>query len=173
MLPDCPVDIVERELRQFRFQVLVVVWNAVPEAVDGIAEFGGFVLGKNVDVFGEEQPRALEVLLGHAVFDQFVQFKKSQTECIGCGIRLHRANPDLENLLLTRQVRFRLEEEHAAGEVLDIGVVAVVKSADFTHPVVQIIVGAVLPEPGLHYEQSGKIRVAAFHVDGKSEGPCH
>ncbi len=83
-------------------------------------------------------------------------------------------NPDLKNLLLSGQVRLRLMAGHALREILDVGVVSVVESAQLAHAIVQAAAtGPVLPELRLRQQQGRIIGVAALHVEGCAERYRH
>src|SRR5210317_2502138 len=88
-------------------------------------------------------------------------------------VRAQGPDPDLEDLLLPAEVRIGLELEHAAREILDICVVAIVHAAYRTYALVQMAVaGAVFAEPRAHQPQSDPVRITATQVYRETERHC-
>src|SRR5262245_43169574 len=92
---------------------------------------------------------------------------------MGSG-RRNRPDPDLEDLLLTSQIRLRLEAEHTLREILDVSVIAIVEAAYLTHAIPQAAAaGSMLSQVGLSDEQGRKIGVAPLHVESRAERDRH
>src|SRR6185312_5415219 len=70
-------------------------------------------------------------------------------------------------------VRIRLELEHAARKVFDVGIIAVIESAKLAHAIVKPATAfAMLAKPGLRDQQRRKVRVAAFAIERETDRPC-
>src|SRR3989442_13808687 len=114
MPADSSIHIRERELGELRFNVSVVIGNAVETAVESVAEARALCLCQDVGEFRQEFTRRLERLLREAVANQFVVFVQRGAQREDAVIRLDRADPDLKNLLLTCNVRIRSHLKHSA-----------------------------------------------------------
>ncbi len=85
-------------------------------------------------------------------------------------VAAHRADPDLEDLLLSSQVSAGMEPGHAIWEVLDVGIVAIVHAARLANALEQVAIDtAVLAEIGARKPQCNPVRIATFDVYRKSE----
>src|SRR5207244_4292174 len=96
--------------------------------------------GQHINVFRQELTGRFKVILRQPVLRKLVQFIKRRSQREQPVLRLDRANPNLEDLLLAIEVRIRMKLEHPSREVLNVSVVAVVQSSNRAKPLVQITV---------------------------------
>ena len=112
---------------------------------------------------------ALNSLFRHAVVDELLQFPQGGPQGELPGRVRHGPNPHLEDLLTAADVDRRNQQARSAGEVLDVGVVAVVQPAGLANHLVQMAaLVAMLAEPGVGQGQGVPLLRATEHVDGKA-----
>src|SRR5262245_30092723 len=100
MFPYGAVDVFQSQLRESLAQVRSELWDAVIAAVERVSETRVLRLRQNVGVFDQELPCGLERLARHPLARQLVVFVKRRAQGEDRVLRLDRANPDLEDLLL-------------------------------------------------------------------------
>ena len=170
MLAQGPVDVVERERGELGAVPLHEAVQPVHLLVDGVAEGAALRRGQERGVLAEKGARRLEVGLQHAVPEERVELVAGDAQGEVRLLGRDGPDPDLEQLRAARQVRRGLRPEHAVGEVLEVGVVAVVHAARLAHPLEQVRRRvAVLAEPRPHHVERDKVGVGARDGDGKAE----
>ena len=85
-------------------------------------------------------------------------------------LRLDRANPNLEDLLLAAQIGIGCKLKHAARKVLDVRVIAIIQPARFAQALIEVAVtGTMLAKIRSDHCQGRPIFVGAGRVNRKAE----
>src|SRR5688572_8348498 len=132
------VNVSQRQFRKLLTHVRRKILNLVVATVQRVTKLGVLRGGQDVDEFHQELARRFKIVRGHSIPHQLVIFVKCCTQSEVTVLRLDRANPDLENLLLAAQVRIGLELKHATWKIFYVGVVAVIQSPQFTQTLIEI-----------------------------------
>src|SRR5215213_5118438 len=138
VLLDGAVHVGERELREPFAHEGGVLGRAVVAAVERVAEPRVLRRRQDVRVLRKEVSNGLEVRLLHPLAHELVVLVERGAQYEVRVLRLDGPNPDLEYLRRAPEVRVGRELEHAAREVFDVGVVAVVKPARLAESLVQV-----------------------------------
>src|SRR2546423_6342842 len=169
IFPYSAIHIRERQSREPLAHVVIKVRDAVVAAVQRIAERGVLRLRQYVDVLHQILLRYLERFLRHSIAHKLVVFVKRRSKREHSLIRRDGANPYLEKLLLSSQIRIRLELEHAAREIFYVRIIAVVKPSRLPQTLVENTVGRTMfAEIRGYYGERRPIRVAACDAYGKA-----
>ncbi len=175
MLANRPVHVAHRQFRQALGHVLHKPARAVVIAVDRITQLPTLGVGQEARILGQEVSRCLESRRVNPLFHEPLQLvDRHPGRKMGILVSPQRPQPDLKNLLFTAQVSIRLELKHAAREVFDIGIVAIVHPPLFPDSVEQQSAAvAMLAQIGARQPQRQPIRIAPSHVDRKAKGNGH
>ena len=144
--------------------------EAVESIVDCVAET--FARGRGIvqHVFFEELAALLELLGGHAVVDQVIDFAERGAQGEVAGLVGYRPDPEFEELAAARDVLRRGHAGAAVGVGFDVGVVAVVEAALLADDLVEPAAGvAVFAEPRVGDGEGIPFARAAHDAEGEAD----
>ena len=176
IFPNHAVDVVERQVIESVTHVVGKFIGLVILTVHRIAELSRLAIREQTDKLAEERPRrSRSPIPVMPSVDQLLELihchSRREMRII---IAAHRADPDLEDLLLAAKIGVRMKLVHAAREILDVRVVTVIHAARFANALEQMRVSAaVLAKIRTRQPQCDPILVATLEVDRESERDCH
>ena len=122
------------------------------------------------NVILQKLSRGEKILLRQAVIDHLLELAERRAEGEMLGRMRHGPNPHLENLVVAAYIRRRHLQHARAGELLDVGVIAVIQAPLLAQHLIQMTARiAMLAEPGVRHRQGVPIFLATMGADGETD----